>query len=425
MSNVDGTHATAGQTLGVVRLIGPGLLVAAAGIGAGDIVSATMAGAGHGLTLLWVVSLAAVLKFVLNEGIARWQLATETTAIEGWCQYLPRWVRVYFAFYLVLWAVSVSGALTSACGLGMATLTGGAIPRSWGAVAHSVAGAAVVFAGGFKGFERVMKALIATMLFTIVLCAGFTLHDPAAALRGLLVPSIPVGAGSSVLSVLGGIGGSLAMLAYNYWLREEQMVGPTWLGFVRADLAIAYVFTAAFGMSIMIVANQAFHVSGVQITNAQAVTKMAETLGATIGPMGFYAYAIGFWAAVLASLLGVWQSLPYLFADYYGLMRGYPRPRREQLTRVGSTPYRIALLFITAVAIPFAFIDQPLIVIRTFTIVGSLFIPFLAGTLLYLNNLRIPADSGVPANSRLTNAVLVLALILFAAVWASEAGLLG
>jgi hypothetical protein len=152
---------------------------------------------------------------------------------------------------------------------------------------------------------------------------------------------------------------------------------------------------------------------------------MAETLGATIGPMGFYAYAIGFWAAVLASLLGVWQSLPYLFADYYGLMRGYPRPRREQLTRVGSTPYRIALLFITAVAIPFAFIDQPLIVIRTFTIVGSLFIPFLAGTLLYLNNLRIPADSGVPANSRLTNAVLVLALILFAAVWASEAGLLG
>jgi Mn2+/Fe2+ NRAMP family transporter len=423
MSNVDGARAPAGQTLGVVRLIGPGLLVAAAGIGAGDIVSATMAGAGHGLTLLWVVALAAGLKFVLNEGIARWQLATETTAIEGWCQHLPRWVRVYFAFYLVLWAVSVSGALTSACGLGMATLTGGAIPRSWAAVAHSVAGGAVVFAGGFKGFERVMKALIATMLFSIVLCAAFTLHDPAAALRGLLVPSIPVGAGSSVLSVLGGIGGSLAMLAYNYWLREEQMVGPKWLGFVRADLAIAYVFTAAFGMSIMIVANQAFHVSGVQITNAQAVTKMAETLGATLGPLGFYAYAIGFWSAVFASLLGVWQSLPYLFADYYGLMRRYPRPRREQLTRVRSTPYRLALLFITGVAIPFAFIDQPLIVIRTFTIVGSLFIPFLAGTLLYLNNLRIPADSGVPANSRLTNAILVLALILFAAVWAAEAGL--
>jgi len=408
----------------VVRLIGPGLLVAAAGIGAGDIVSATMAGSAHGLGLLWVVALAAFLKGFLNEGIARWQLATGTTAIEGWSQHLPAWVRVYFALYLVIWTVSVSAALTSACGLGIANLTNGAIPRAWGAVAHTLIGGALVLAGGFKGFERVMKVLIATMFFSIIVCAAFTFHDPAAVLRGLFVPAIPPGGGSSFLSVLGGIGGSIAMLAYNYWLREEQMVGPTWLRFVRADITIAYVFTAVFGMSIMIVANQAFHVAGVQITNAQAVTKMAETLGAIIGPVGFYTYAIGFWAAVFASLLGIWQSIPYLFADYYGLMRRYPRPQREYLTAVTSTPYRMALLFITLVPIPFAFIDQPLIIIRTFTIVGSLFIPFLAATLLYLNNFRIPQGGGVPKNSALTNAVLLFALILFAVVGASEAGLL-
>src|SRR4029453_18433449 len=192
--------------------------------------------------------------------------------------------------------------------------------------------------------------------------------------------------------------------------------------FVRADVAVAYAFTAIFGMAIMIVANQAFHVPGVQITNAQAVTKMADTLGAIIGPVGFYAYSIGFWAAVFASLLGIWQSLPYLFADYYGLMRKYSRSERERLTAVTSTPYRIALLFVTVVPIPFAFIDQPLIIIRTFTIVGSLFIPFLAATPIFLTNFRIPADSGVPKNSILTNVVLVFALVLFAIVGASEAG---
>jgi len=416
--------ADAAPTASVTRLIGPGLLVAAAGIGAGDIVSATMAGSSHGPTLLWVVALAAFLKCFLNEGIARWQLATDTTAIEGWSLHLPRWVRVYFACYLVIWTVSVSAALTSACGLGIANLTNGAIPRSWGAVAHSIIGGALVLVGGFKGFEKVMKVLIATMFFAIIGCAAFTFHDPAAALRGLVVPVIPVGGGSSFLSVLGGIGGSIAMLAYNYWLREEQMTGPKWLGFVRADITIAYVFTAVFGMSIMIVANQAFHVAGVQITNAQAVTKMADTLGAIVGPLGFYAYSVGFWAAVFASLLGIWQSIPYLFADYYGLMRKYARSEREQLTSVTSTPYRVALLFITLVPIPFAFIDQPLIIIRTFTIVGSLFIPFLAATLLYLNNTRIPLNSGVPKNSALTNAVLIFALILFAMVGASEAGLL-
>ena len=38
------------------------------------------------------------------------------------------------------------------------------------------------------------------------------------------------------------------------------MVGPEWLSFVRVDVAIAYVFTAVFGMAVMIVATQAFHV---------------------------------------------------------------------------------------------------------------------------------------------------------------------
>jgi Mn2+/Fe2+ NRAMP family transporter len=408
----------------VIKLIGPGLLVAAAGIGAGDIVSSTMAASAHGLQLLWVVALAAFLKCVLNEGIARWQLATGMTAIEGWHAHLPWWVRVYFAFYLVIWTISVSAALTSASGLGIATLTSGAVPRSWGAIAHSLAGCAVVLAGGFKGFEKVMKVLIATMFFSIVACAALTFSAPAAFFHGLFVPSIPPAGAASVLSVLGGIGGSIAMLAYNYWLREEKMAGPGWLRFVRADVAIAYAFTAIFGMAIMTVANQAFHVPGVQITNAQAVTKMADTLGAIIGPLGFYAYSIGFWAAVFASLLGIWQSLPYLFADYYGLMRKLSRPEGERLTAVTSGPYRIALVFVTIAPIPFAFVDQPLIIIRTFTIVGSLFIPFLAATLIYLNNFKIPAESGVPKNSVWTNLVLLFALVLFAIVGASEAGLL-
>ena len=113
----------------------------------------------------------------------------------------------------------------------------------------SLAGGALVLLGGFSGFEKVMKALIATMFFSIVACAALTFEAPGAVLRGLTVPTIPPDGGSSVLSVLGGVGGSIAMLAYNYWLREERMAGAKWLRFVRADIAIAYVFTAIFAMS--------------------------------------------------------------------------------------------------------------------------------------------------------------------------------
>ena len=230
----------------------------------------------------------------------------------------------------MVWTVAVSAALTNATGLGIANLTGGAISQPWGAVAHSLFGFAFVWFGGYDGFEKLMKTLVAIMGFSILMCAILTLHDPVPALRGLVVPTIPAGSGTYVLSIIGGIGGSITMLSYNYWMREEKMSGPRALGYVRGDVAIGYVFTALFGISIMLIADQAFFRPGVTITDAQAVSKMAEMLGTMLGPFGVYAYSVGFWAAVFASLLGVWQSIPYLYADFYGIVRKLPPAARER-----------------------------------------------------------------------------------------------
>src|SRR5918993_2045292 len=192
-----------------LKLAGPGLIVAATGIGSGDVVAATVGGARYGVVLLWAIALGAFFKFVLSEGIARWQLATVLTALEGWAAYLPRWVKYYFGAYLILWTVAVSAALTNATGLGISNLTGGLISQSWGAVGHSVIGFVFVWFGGYAGFEKLMKLLVGIMGFSILVCAMLTLRDPLDALIGTVVPSIPPGSGPSVLSLIGGIGGSI------------------------------------------------------------------------------------------------------------------------------------------------------------------------------------------------------------------------
>lgn len=402
-----------------LKLAGPGLVVAAAGIGSGDVVSATVGGARYGVVLLWAIVAGAFFKFVLTEGIARWQLATGKTALEGWADHLPPWVKWYFGAYLLIWTVAVSAALTNATGLGIANLTGGAISQPWGAVAHSLIGFAFVWFGGYANFERLMKVLVGVMGFSILLCALLTLNDPVTAAQGLLLPTIPVGSGTYVLSLIGGVGGSITMLSYNYWMREEGMRGGGFLSYVRGDVAIAYIFTALFGISIMLIANDAFFVPGVALIDAQAVPKMAAALGTLLGTFGRLAFSVGFWAAVFASLLGVWQSVPYLYADFYGILRQMPSEAREQVVEVTSTPYRVALAFITLVPLPFAFTGRPIAIIIIYTIVGSLFVPFLAATLLYLNN-RVRWTEAVPHNSWPTNALLVTILLLFAIVGAQE-----
>jgi Mn2+/Fe2+ NRAMP family transporter len=414
------TSSNAPATMSFLKLAGPGLVVAATGIGSGDVVAATVGGARYGVVLLWAIVVGAFFKFVLNEGIARWQLATGKTALEGWAEHLPAWVKVYFGVYLVLWTVFVTAALTNATGLGISNLTQGRVPQSWGGVFHSLFGFVFVLLGGYGGFERLMKMLVGVMGFSILICAGLTFHDPAAVVAGTFVPLIPQGAGLYVLSIIGGIGGSVTMLSYNYWMREEKLSGPEKLGYVRGDIAIAYLFTALFGMAIMMTANQAFHIPAVPITNAQAVPKMAEMLGTILGAFGRLAYSVGFWAAVFASLLGVWQSVPYLYADFYSIIKKMSLQERARVTEVTSTPYRLALVFVTLAPIPFAFTGQPIQVIVAYTIVGSLFVPFLAATLLYLNN-RVRWRSDVPHNAWSTNALLLVILALFVIVGGDEA----
>ncbi len=70
---------TARRIQEILHTIGPGLAIAATGVGAGDLLAAMLAGASFGTALMWVIVVGAALKFGLNEGVARWQLATGTT----------------------------------------------------------------------------------------------------------------------------------------------------------------------------------------------------------------------------------------------------------------------------------------------------------------------------------------------------------
>ena len=399
--------------------IGAGLIMAASGIGASDIIIATVGGATHGARLLWALALGAFLKFLLSEGLARWQLATGTTALEGWAHHLPRWVLPLFLTYLVVWSIAVSGALVSGCGLAIENLSRGAVSRSWGGLAHAALAFALIVPGRTTRFVQVMRPLIAVMFVSIIVCAALTFRDPTAVARGLFIPVIPSNAGTYVPSLIGGIGGSVTLLSYNYLLRDEGRVDARNFRAVRWDLAVAYLLTAVFGLSVMLIANHVFFSAGVAITDATAVTRMAAQLGELLGPAGFYIYSLGFWAAVVASLVGVWQTVPSIFADGFALWRKLEPQAREQAVRGDSVPYRVALIFMAVASVPFALLSRPVLVVVVFTVVGSLFVPFVAATLLYLNN-RVPWSAPVRHNGRVTNALLWLVLLLFAAIGALE-----
>jgi Mn2+/Fe2+ NRAMP family transporter len=409
-------------------------VVAATGVGAGDLVSAGKAGAEFGLPLLWTAALGAVLKFALAEGIARWQLATGTTILEGWTRHFGWPLRLWFLVYLILWTIIVAAALMAACGLAAHALFPFLSVNAW-AVLHGVAALLFVLLEGYGPFERVMKWAVAAMFVAIIGSAFFQLPRLDVLLRGLVIPSVPEGSTILIMGAVGGVGGTLTLLSYSYWMKEKGWSGRGWMRGARFDLGVGYVLTGLFGVAIVLLAGTILHPRGIRIEGSDGILDMAGILGETLGRTGEILFLAGFWAAVATSILGVWQGVPYLFSHLVMLMRSDGSSSEASTSdassldestseasltdassvRMPSTRgrlYRSYGLFITSPPMLVLLVGKPVWIVVIYAAVGSIFMPFLAVTLLILNNRRDRVGS--LGNGILSNGALTLCLLLFA-----------
>mgnify|MGYP001812729519 FL=1 len=397
-------------------LIGPGLAVAATGVGAGDLLAAMLAGAEFRETLLWVIVLGALLKLGLNEGVARWQLATGSTLIEGWGAHIGVIFQIGFLIYLVVWSFIVAGGLMSACGVAAHALFPGIGIDAWGVI-HSIAALILVWFGRYDRFEATMKGLIALMVLTLLASVILIGPDLGRVLRGLLIPRLPTGSATTVLSLMGGVGGSVTMLSYGYWIREKGWIGRSWITTVRRDLGIGYALTAVFGAAMLVLAATALVGLGGMPSGSQGLVACADALeqgasqrfGDTIAQVARSVFLIGLWAAVFTSTLGVWQGVPYLFADFTQQLLGKSREVDE-----GAWTYRGYLLYLALPPMVLLALDKPVWVIKLYTLTGGVFMPFLAASLLWLTTRR--SLMGDLCTGKLSFTAMAAALALFAAI---------
>jgi Mn2+/Fe2+ NRAMP family transporter len=357
-----------------------GFVVAATGVGAGDLITGSLAGSTVGVVLVWAALGGAFIKFVLNEGIARWQMATGSTILEGWIGRLGRWTQWLFIVYFLIWSYSVGGALINACGVAGAGLLPISDPHiskiAWG-LFHTILGFILVWVGGFKIFQVVMSVLTAIMFVAVLSTVLLIAPNWAAIGLTLAHPTLPPHSTAWLLGVLGGIGGTVTLLSYSYWIREKERSGRKGLRDCRLDLGIGYGLTAFFGASMVIIGSKIT----VEGQGATVALLLADQLAGVLGPAGKWIFLLGFWGAVFSSLLGVWQGVPYLFADFLRVRRGEGLESKPEKSRAYKG-YLIVLAFLPVLTLWFKVQSVQLV----YAVLGSIFMPLLALTLILLNN---------------------------------------
>jgi Mn2+/Fe2+ NRAMP family transporter len=438
------------------KYIGPGIVVAATGVGAGDLVATLIAGSNFGYTLLWAAVIGCLVKISLAEAAGRWHLSTGRTLFDGWAS-LGRWTSWFFVVYVVIWGFVYGAAAMSSSGLPLQALFPDVMDLEWWAVLTGLVGLVFVWFNKYEVFEKVMTVLVGVMFVVTVYLAIRVTPNLGDAFAGLL-PVLPDEKDSilNTLGLIGGVGGTITLAAYGYWVNAKGWTNTGWMKVMRLDNRVAYITTGIFVISMLFVGAELLHSSNVAIASGdKGLIQLGDILEDEYGTATAKFFLIGFFATSFTSLIGVWHGVSLMFADF---VERYRKDRADRATGEGkppagkttsgegptsgegstpgegstsgeevasgarerSWPFRAYLLWLTFPPIVLLFQGEPFRLIILYGVLGAAFLPFLALTLVWLlNSSRTPAEwrNGILSNSMLTIAGLIFVILCVKQIW--------
>ncbi|MHC5258660.1 Nramp family divalent metal transporter [Streptomyces sp. UC4497] len=410
------------------KYIGPGIVVAATGVGAGDLVATLIAGSNFGYTLLWAAVLGCLVKISLAEAAGRWHLATGRTLFDGWSS-LGKWTTYFFVIYAVIWGFVYGAAAMSSSGLPLQALFPDVFPAEWAikpwAILSGVVGLVFVWLNKYSVFEKVMTVLVGVMFVVTVYLAIRVTPNLSDAFAGLL-PVLPDEKDSilNTLGLIGGVGGTITLAAYGYWVNAKGWTNTSWMKVMRLDNRVAYITTGIFVVAMLFVGAELLHASHTAIAEGdKGLVDLSKILEDQYGTATAKMFLIGFFATSFTSLIGVWHGVSLMFADFverYRLSRVVTGEEVASGDREKGWAFRGFLLWMTFPPIVLLFQGQPFRLVIIYGVLGAAFMPFLALTLVWLlNSSRTPASwrNGWLSNSMLTIAGLLFVVLCVKQIW--------
>lgn len=288
-----------------MRRRGPGLMVMAAFIGPGTVITASKAGAQYGFVLMWALLFSIVATLVLQEMAARLGLVTGKGLSEALrTSFNSRFFNL-LAIVLVILAIGFGNAAyesgnIAGASMGLAAIT----PWSanvWALVVGGVA-FALLASGRYRVVERGLIVLVVIMSVVFLLTMVMVQPDLGAILGALSRPSLPAGATLTVIALIG-----TTVVPYNLFLHSSS-VREKWPATVpvaealvesRRDSLFAICLGGLITMAIVTTAAVAF-AGGETAFSAATISQQLEPL---LGSAAKYFFAVGLLAAGLTSAI--------------------------------------------------------------------------------------------------------------------------
>lgn len=335
----------------MLRRLGPGLLVTAAFIGPGTIVTSSRAGARFAFALLWAVLFSTLATAVLQEMAARLGLVTGFGLSEAMRRTFRNPATRILALALVALAITFGNAAYETGNLLGASLgleiVSDVPPRLW-AVVIAAAAFALLASGTYRVIQNVLVALVVLMSFVFLLTALLVRPSLGAILRGTFVPSVPEGSLLTVIALIG-----TTVVPYNLFLHASAVQEKWPLGKVPREQALAesrFDTVASVGLgglvtAAIVVAATPLFTRGIDASTPAVVAHQLEPLFGAWGRWARAFFGVGLFAAGVTSAITAPLAAAYATCGALGLPRDLrSRPFRLVWALVIATGLTLALL---------------------------------------------------------------------------------
>ncbi|MBT5707338.1 Nramp family divalent metal transporter [Verrucomicrobia bacterium] len=389
---------------GILKQLGPGLIISANIVGSGELIVTTKVGADAGFALLWFIILGCMIKVFLQVELGRYTLGKGKSTLEA-LNSVPG-PRLKFSWLVWCWIVMFVATFFQLSGMvggiaGVFRMGGSSFSDTTWALLITGSCAVFLFIGRYRFIERFSTTMVAVFtIFTIFAVFslywtdyGITFANLAEGLKFKFPDNF-----TTAFAAFGVIGvGAAELIYYPYWCLEKgyaSHVGPNdgtaewgeraqgWMKVLRWDAWLSMVIYTGATVAFYLLGAAVLHGKGLSVTNDDLIPTLSNLYRTSFGNIGLGIFLVGATVVLYSTIFISTASNARLAADLLKigkLVKSETEQQRQNLIKISCVALP-TLYFIFYVAV-----GKPLTLVFIGAIAQALMLPLLCFAALYFH----------------------------------------
>ncbi|MCZ6674929.1 MAG: Nramp family divalent metal transporter [Verrucomicrobia bacterium] len=387
---------------GILKQLGPGLIISANIVGSGELIVTTKLGADVGFILLWFIILGCVIKVFVQLELGRYAISKGKTTLQAMNTVPgPKFVVSWLVWlWSLMWAAiffqlsGMVGGIAQVLGL-----AGSNLSHTILAILITGSCAALLWVGRYKFIQNFSTFTVAAFsIFTVF--AVFSLYWTDYGITGA-----QLGAGLSfqltddfliAFAAFGVIGvGASELIYYPYWCLEKgygRYVGPDdgseawinrakgWIRVMKYDALLSLVIYTGATIAFYLLGAAVLHGKSLEVTNENLMVSLSNIYSTSFGSVGLWVFIVGAIVVLYSTIFISTASNGRLAADFLNLLSIVKQDTEAKRAKT----IRIACVVLPALyCIFYLSIRKPVTLVTIGAVAQALMLPFLSFAALY------------------------------------------